>query len=302
MTDQERKSDAAPLSAPLIAGIMPQENSANRAFRRDGTDDWLLVATCAGQGQVRGRGGQEWPLARGDLMLIRPSTIHDYGHAGDRLGWRNIWVHFRPRPTWLDWLSWPEVESGISLLATGEDFAAIEAEFLRIVETVHGPSRLRVDAAMNALERVLILADYFNPRFAAYEMDERIHRALVLIGERLSERLDIGELSREVGLSRSQFTALFTRQVQLSPQVYIEKERLNRAAQMLRSSNWSVSQVAAANGFSSPFYFSSRFSREFRSAPSAYRRAHLKRPEGAAELPRSPSPDTSPDTSRKAKS
>jgi AraC family transcriptional regulator of arabinose operon len=278
MSDPSTPS-AAPVSSPIISGILPNENAENRAYRPDGTDDWLIVATRAGGASVRTPSGRLVSLGAGDLLLIQPGILHDYGYVEEKMAWRNIWVHFRPRAHWLDWLDWPMIDNGIAILSTGEGFAAIELELLRMVDVANGPSRLRIDAAMNALERVLILADHHNPRFVAQEMDDRIHRALEIVGEQLSEKIDIRSLSRSVGLSRSQFTALFTRQLKLTPQAYIENVRLSRAAQMLRSSNWSVGQVAAANGFSSPFYFSTRFRREFGISPSGYRYLHLSQEE-----------------------
>lgn len=277
------RNDHAPVPTPIVAGILPQDGMLSRAYRPNGTDDWVIVGTCAGTGAVRTRSGRGQQMLRGDLMLIRPGILHDYGFHDENEAWRNIWVHFRPRPHWLDWLSWPPLDEGVALLSTGEDFGPIEEELHRMVEVSRGPGRLRMEAAMNALERVLILADDFNPTHGTYGMDDRIHRALVIIGERLADRLDIPGLSRTVGLSRSQFTALFTRQVGLSPQAYIEKERLIRASHLLRSANWSIAEVAAASGFSSPFYFSSRFSREFNLSPSAYRREQMALAAGSAD-------------------
>jgi transcriptional regulator GlxA family with amidase domain len=94
---------------------------------------------------------------------------------------------------------------------------------------------------------------------------------LEIVGERLSEPLSIESLGREVGLSRSRFSVLFTAQVNLSPQTYIELARLGRAAQMLHSSSWSVSQIAEEVGFPDAFYFSTRFRRHFGVPPSIYR-------------------------------
>jgi AraC family transcriptional regulator of arabinose operon len=289
-----RTGAAAPRTAivpdwlPILSGRQPHEGLLSRAFRPEGTDDWLLVATTAGYGQVRNARGQRRILERGDLLLFRPGARQDYGFAEDPAQWHNTWVHFRPRPAWLDWLRWPEFDKGVSILGAQDDFAAIESEILRLHEVANGPTRLRIVAAMNALERVLIMADQLNPRFRGAEIDTRIHRSLILIGERISEPVSVAELSRAVGLSRSQFSALFTRQMKVSPQVYIETLKLDRAGQMLRSPGWTVSQVAAAHGYSSVFYFSTRFRRHFGLSPTEYRRTHLR---GAAptDAPAEPS-------------
>ena len=146
------------------------------------------------------------------------------------------------------------------------------------LHVANGASRLRSDAAMNALERVLILADHFNPKFGRPDMDPRILRALNLVGEWISRPVSVGDLSRASGLSRSQFTALFTRQMRIGPQAYVEKLKLERASQMLRSPRWTIGQVAAAHGFANVFYFSTRFRKQFGLSPSSYRRRHSQDP------------------------
>ncbi len=261
---------------PILSGRQPHEAIESRAYRPEGTDDWLLVSTTSGLGEVRNARGVRRELRRGDLLLFRPGARQDYGYSEDRAGWHNTWVHFRPRPAWHDWLAWPAFDKGVAILEAQDDFPVIESELLRLHDIANGPSRLRIEAAMNALERILIMADQFNPRFGGADIDTRIHRALILIGERIGESISVADLGRTVGLSRSQFSALFTRQMKVSPQVYIETIKLDRAGQMLRSPSWTVGQVAAAHGFASVFYFSTRFRRHFGLSPSEYRQTHLR--------------------------
>jgi len=266
----EQVVTAAPASTPIISGLQVQGTDASRGFRPQGTKDWLLVTTLGGTGYVRTSKGQR-QLTRGQLLLIAPDTPQEYGHYDDSSRWVNIWVHFRPRLHWMPWLSWPAFARGVMVLDAGSDFAAIEAELRRMVELANGPSRLRLDASMNALERVLIAADDLNPLQAVSGIDARIRKALEQIGERLREPLRIEDLSRAVGLSRSRFSMLFAREVKLSPQAYIELARLGRAAQLLETSSWPIARIADEAGFSNAFYLSTRFRRHYGMSPSIYR-------------------------------
>ncbi len=259
----------APHSFPIVCGLQHQ-SPQTRGWRPSGTKDWLMVATLEGLGYVRAE-DTSWQLRRGDLLLIAPDTPQEYGHLDEQSRWTNIWVHFRPRAHWLSWLDWPQVAKGVMILQAVQRFEEIEAELRRMVDVRHGPLRLRRDAAMNALERVLIAADDQNPAHASASLDGRIRKALEIVGENLADPISIDQLSRAVGLSRSRFTVLFTEQVNLSPQAYVELTRLNWAAQMLTLSSWPVSQIAAEAGFPSPFYFSTRFRRHFGVPPTRYR-------------------------------
>lgn len=259
----------APQSSPIICGLQMQ-GDGSRGFRPSGTKDWLMVTTLSGTGYARAE-GTETHLEAGDILLIAPDTPQEYGHLDDNSGWVNIWVHFRPRPHWLTWLGWPQLSRGVMMLSTGERFSEIDPELRRMVDISGGPLRLRLDAAMNALERVLIACDDINPAHRSSLLDRRIKKAMEIVGERLAEPLSVEALGKAVGLSRSRFSVLFAEQVNLSPQSYIEVARLTRAAQMLQSSSWPVSQIADEVGFPNAYYFSTRFRRHFGMPPSAYR-------------------------------
>jgi AraC family transcriptional regulator, arabinose operon regulatory protein len=276
---QDASASIAPLSAPIISGLQRQGNGPSRAFRPDGTDDWLLVYTLEGTGFIRTRNGVHRELKPGDALLVAPHKHQDYGHLDEDSGWVNIWVHFRPYANWAGLMSWPLLADGVYILHAEAHRADVETELGRLVEVAHGPLRLRTEASMNALERVLIILDESNERAILPAKDKRVRKALEIVGERVAVPIDIAHLAKEVGLSRSQFTALFTRQMNMTPQAYVENVKMMRAAQMLQSANWSINVIASDTGFSSPFYFSTRFRRQFGVSPSEYRRVHHERRE-----------------------
>lgn len=262
--------EPSPLSGSILGDLQVQGVGQTQAYRPQGTKDWVMVLTLSGRGycQVDAR---ETVLERGSLLLIAPGTIHDYGHLDDDGAWCDIWVHFHPRAHWLPWLDWPRLGRGTMLLDAAASLAAIEAELRLMLEHGRSASRLRDDEALNCLERVILLCDALNPLRGTAGMDPRIRRALDIIAERLDRPLSVGALGREVGLSRSRFTMLFTEEVAMPPQAYIERVRLDRAAQLLRMSSWTVAQVAERTGFPNAFYFSTRFRRRHGVPPSQFR-------------------------------
>ncbi|MBC7917928.1 MAG: helix-turn-helix domain-containing protein [Rhodoferax sp.] len=234
-----------------------------------------MIATLGGSGAIRT--ADQWrTLLRGDVFLISPGTRQEYGHLPESPHWSNIWVHFQPHGHWLQWLSWPELSKGVMLLSFGEQFDAFEAQLHELMDASQKPNRLCLAASMNCLERFLIAADDFNPLHGGPQLDARIRKALELVGTRLGQSINVEALGREVGLSRARFSTVFSQQVGVSPQVYIEKTRLARAAQLLRASSSSISQIAQSVGFDDAFYFSTRFRKHFGVSPSAYRSRSLR--------------------------
>jgi AraC family transcriptional regulator, arabinose operon regulatory protein len=260
----------APGDAPIVAGQQTQTRGSHRGFRPHGSKDWLLIGTTEGVGYVRA-GGEAVTLVPGDLLLFAPDTPQEYGYLEDDVAWINIWVHFRARPHWIPWLVWPPRARGVMVLRAQDSFPVIEAELLRTVEAQSRLTRLHHDKALNALERVLIACDEVNPLQQSGRMDRRIRKALDIVGERLAAPLNVDALAREVGLSRSRFSVLFTEQTNLSPQTYIEFMRLTRAAQLLRMSSWSVGQIAEEVGIPNAYYFSTRFRARYGIPPTTFR-------------------------------
>ncbi len=265
--------EPSPLHGSIVGDLQVQGVGQTQALRPDGTRDWLMVLTLSGKGYVCTE-GRETVMERGALLLISPGTPHDYGHLDDNGTWVDIWVHFHPRSHWLPWLVWPLLGKGTMLLDATPCLAIIEAEMRLLVELGRSASRLRDDSALNCLERVILTCDTLNPLQLTAQLDPRIRRSLDIVSENLDKPLTIEMLGREVGLSRSRFTTLFSDQMAMSPQTYIENTRLDRAAQLLRVTQWSVGRIAERTGFSSAYYFSTRFKRRLGMPPSKFRAKH----------------------------
>ncbi len=74
-----------------------------------------------------------------------------------------------------------------------------------------------------------------------------------------AEPLDLAALAAVAGLSKYHFSRLFAATYGLTPAAYLSQRRLERAQDLLRATNLTVTEVCLAVGFSSLGSFSSRF-------------------------------------------
>jgi AraC-like DNA-binding protein len=81
---------------------------------------------------------------------------------------------------------------------------------------------------------------------------------------------DVDVLARQVAVSRRQLFRKFKALVGCTPNVFIRTVRLKRAAQLLKESSLTVSEVIFAVGFSDPKYFRAVFRGQFGVAPGEY--------------------------------
>lgn len=238
-------------------------------WRPRGTPDWLLILTVGGSGRI-GAVGPQRTCASGTATLFQPGTPQRYYTGEKHRHWHLLWSHFHPRPHWGVWMNWPEQERGLRVIRLEDP-----AVFRHVQDAMRDVVRFSLqklpggmDLAVNALERALLWMHSANDRQA---LDERIRRAVDVLAENLREPISMDHLARACGLSVSRMAHLFRAQIGLPPQQYLEELRLQRAAQLLRSTGLRISEVAEETGFAGAFYFSSRFRKKFGQSPSDYR-------------------------------
>ena len=100
------------------------------------------------------------------------------------------------------------------------------------------------------------------------EFMERLHDTVM---KHLAEPdLNIETLTNELGTSKSTLYRKVTANTGLNINEYIRVSRLKKAAEMLSSQKYRISEVAYMTGFSSPSYFATCFQKQFNVSPSAF--------------------------------
>ena len=99
-----------------------------------------------------------------------------------------------------------------------------------------------------------------------------INRAQCYISEHLAEPFTLGDVAQSVGISYSLFCLLFKENTGVNFTDFVLHLRVERATQLLRSSNIKISRVSSESGFRSHTYFGQMFRRVVGLSPLKYRR------------------------------
>ena len=100
--------------------------------------------------------------------------------------------------------------------------------------------------------------------------NEIIRRAQQYITEHVREKLTVPLVARHVDVSPSYLTALFRKNLQISPGEYVRRIKLQESKQMIREDNLNFTEIAAALQYSTVHHFSRQFKDKFGITPTEY--------------------------------
>ena len=81
----------------------------------------------------------------------------------------------------------------------------------------------------------------------------------------------VGAMARAAHLSRAQFTRRCQAEAGMPPARFVIQARIARARHLLRETDMSVGEIAAALHYGDIFHFSHQFKQETAQSPTAYR-------------------------------
>lgn len=99
-------------------------------------------------------------------------------------------------------------------------------------------------------------------------------RARDLIDARYHSPLDVPLLAQAAHMSPAHFSRAFRAAFGETPHQYLLTRRLERAAELLRNTDWPVLRICHAVGLRSLGSFTTSFTRTYGAPPTAYRDAH----------------------------
>ena len=100
---------------------------------------------------------------------------------------------------------------------------------------------------------------------------QRMRAMLGFIRANYAQPITVDDIAASANIAKSECFRCFAELSKTTPVEYVAKIRLMHAAQLLVTTDSSISGICFATGFNNTSYFSKRFSREYGMTPKAYR-------------------------------
>lgn len=237
-------------------------------LRPNGRKDYQLLYISAGKAYFC-FGAQTKEVPAGNMVLYRPKDPqHYYYYAKDAP--EVCWIHFSGRdvPKILDKIGF----SDTCVLPCPTSFNWTELFRLIILELQLKRPCFEELLCLN-LGRLFAqihrsqLEPCVEKRRGSLEMESVIH----YFNESFSENISIEECARQKHMSVCWFIRSFKRYMGMTPMQYITSIRLNKAKELLRSTDYTIQEISGLVGYENPLYFSRIFRKQTGQSPSQYR-------------------------------
>ena len=101
--------------------------------------------------------------------------------------------------------------------------------------------------------------------------DFYIHEAIAFIDQNFQNDISVEEIADNCGLNRSYFSKIFKEAVGRTPQAFLLHYRMTKAAELLKLTQLSISDISKAVGYDNPLHFSRAYKNVYGVSPRDWR-------------------------------
>lgn len=234
-------------------------------------NEYQLLYITEGEGVFNSAHAKDVPLKAGDLFLLFPGEWHSY-HPTGKHGWKSYWIGFKGKN--VD----DRVKAGFLSVEKPIYHVGFSADIIRLYEEAYKRAQEEAPYLQQILAGIvnhLVGLMYALERSMELSKDhtrvDMINLARLRIRESLEVDLTIQQIAEDLGVSYSNFRKLFKEFTGISPALYQQDLRLQRAKELLATTTLSIKEIAYRLRFESPDYFSSKFKIKTGKKPSEFR-------------------------------
>lgn len=234
-------------------------------------DEYQMLYLVEGEGVFTSEHIKEQKIKSGDIFLLFPGEWHSY-HPAENSKWKSYWIGYKGKN--MD----DRVKYGFMSPEKPIYHVGYSAEIIQLYDSAMKAAKEEAAYSQQRLAGIvnnLIGVMYSKERNIILNRDRNkvdiINKTRLIIREKLESRITIQEIAEQMGMGYSNFRKLFKEFTGVSPALYQQELRLQKAKELLSTTNTSIKEIAYQLNFDSPDYFSSKFKMKVGCKPSEYR-------------------------------
>lgn len=232
-----------------------------------------LYYICDGEGWLR-IGDEEFRPEPGELVLMPANVLQSFSAIEGRRPFLKYWCHFNADLGDAGLFSWLDVPYRLKVGAEQREEVGRRFEALVACAAERGiGARLREKAYLLELLAPIAERAALSRTGGAAEDAERIMLITRYVETHLADELTLDSLADYLHLHPNYLVKYFNQRFGMPPIRYVNRKRMERARLLLRTTDRSIKEIAAAVGYPDTNHFAKAFRRETSASPSAYRSA-----------------------------
>ena len=230
---------------------------------------------------------EDYHVKKGDIVLINPSTLHSFRQLDDK------YTFFRTIIFNMSLITGNSTDacsikyfvpflensfiSPVVITPDHPNYREIQKKILNMISVYNDKGdcyELRLKSEVYGLFYILFKDVFVSDQNAASIKDATTRNIKVIIdyiNENYMNNITIDELAETVNLSKHYFMRFFKKYMGMTCIEYINDYRLNIASNMLLTTRYQITEVAASIGITNLSYFNRIFKKKFHMTPKEYR-------------------------------
>ena len=242
------------------------------SYGPDKRSEYLLHYVLNGKGSFS-YPGHNYEIKSHEAFLILPDEVTTY-HADQKDPWTYVWIGFNGTKA-EDCLRQAgfSSENRVGHFENAEYIEKCVIKILAAHQLTYAHDLIRQINLMLLLSELIQEYQEIAPqtKLTEYPHQTYIEYATEYIEHHLHENIKVTDVANYVGLDRSYLTKLFKKTFEVSPQDYLINLRMGKAASLLKTTDYTIAQIAEMVGYNTSLAFTKAFKLKYDISPGAYR-------------------------------
>lgn len=212
-----------------------------------------------------------WKLGKGNGFVIFPGKLVTYT-ADANEPWTYSWVGFHG-------LKAESLLSKAGITAESPIFICHDGKLVECLRNMIADARLNTPAELMLLGHLYIFLSLLiqnsnsgpSQDSRSESQEKHVRKVIEFISKNYSGRISIGEIAASINLDRSYLYSIFIKHMNMSPQDFLIRYRMERAAEMMKNPELSIGDIARSVGYEDPLQFSKMFKKTMGASPRQFR-------------------------------